>query len=857
MAQADAGDSGAAQPGLKLGAWVLWRHLGRGGLGEVWEAERDDGLYQANAAVKLLHGDSATPAIARRFLRERTALGRLTHGGIAALLDAGLQPPHAYLVLELVDGRPLNEYARTHSLDVAHRVALWLQVAEAVEYAHTRLVVHRDLKPANVMVTAAGVPKLLDFGLAASPGEPAHEANAGLTPGYAAPEVITTQDAAAAVDVFSLGVMLFELLTGSLPFGQRGDSRTAMEYAVLHQPPHRMAALLAVPHDALNPAGPGRPRDARRALGDLEAIAAKALAKQPLERYVSAHAFIEDLRRWQQRLPVHARSHQPWRHRGALLWRRHAGVLSLGGLLLICLAAGTVLSAWQWREANRARQHSDDVTRFVTELLAAGASPRPGPTPTVLDLLDESRSRLQHFDGSTATRERLLAVMSATYLALNRFDHALPLARQWLSLAQQSHDEDAPALLRARLHLGRVQQVMGNHDEAVALLEPLTAATARHFGADSEELLQQQFTLAACYMHLRRLDDAERAMDRVRVLTEKLHAADAPVQADYLQNLSVLRQRQGRLAEALDAVRQTQRFWNDPDPRLTLLVLVLRHTEITTLNLNAMFDGVDERAAPLLADIRRQLGPGNDLQQQAAAGWADVMQLQGRHADEARLRQTLVDQALADGLPAAELLDFRAEALQAHARLGRPRLAALQAAVREATAMEAGSLRNRSLLLLADTALAAGLPDLADTALRPLRQPPVPAALAKPGSRLAKMEGRLARARGNLARSAELLATVRPTGRVQAWSARLDEALTAVLQGAPDAAARLAEAGALRPASLPAGHPLDHVSTWLQARLTAGRDDAPAVRAAWARLADARGPAAPAPTRGNLGGLLP
>lgn len=852
MVPSDATD--ATLTGLRLGAWVLHRRIGRGGAGEVWHAQRADGLYDGHVAIKLLHGDGATPTIGRRFMRERAALGRLAHTGIAALLDAGVQRSHAYLVLELVNGLPLAEHVRTHDLDVAARVALLLRVADAVEHAHNRLVVHRDLKPANVMVTPAGAPKLLDFGLAASPGEDTQDTRAGLTPGYAAPELIDDDDASVAVDVFALGVMLFELLTGSLPFGHRDDSRAAMEYAVLHQPPRRFAAVLEA---AVDPAGPGRPRDAQRARGDLEAIAAKALARRAADRYVSAHALIEDLHRWQQRLPVHARRHAPWRHRSALLWRRHAGVLSLGTLVLTSLCTATAFSAWQWREAEQARYHSDEVSRFLTELLATGAGPRMGEPPTVLHLLDESLDRFKTFDGDTITRERLLEVMSATYLALNRFDRALPVARQWLALAEQSHEADAAALLRARLHLGRVQQVMGSHDEAVALLEPLTAATVRHFGDDSEELLQQQFTLAACYMHQRRLDDAERALARVRTLADKRHPGDAHFQADYQQNLSVLRQRQGRLAEALDAVRQTHHFWDDPDPRLTLLVLVLRHTEITALNLNALFDGVDERAAALLADIRRRLGPGNDLRQQAAAGWADVLQLQGRHTEEAARRQRLVDEALADGVPAAELLEFRAEALHAQARIGRARPPALQAAVHEAAALPPGSTRNRSLLVLADSALAAGQPERAGEALQALRTAPLPASLARPGSRLAKIEGRLARARGDLARSAELLATVRPVGRVQAWAARLDEAFTAVLRNAPDAASQLNAAARLRPDSLPANHPLDQVSSWLQARQAAGRDDDPTVREAWAPLAAARGPGAAAPSLGNLGGLLP
>ncbi|MDR7269871.1 serine/threonine-protein kinase [Pelomonas saccharophila] len=852
--QAEAGDA-TALAGLRLGAWVLWRRIGGGGLGDVWEAERDDGLYQARAAIKLLHGDGTTPAVARRFRRERAALGLLTHTSIAALLDAGVQDAHAYLVIELVEGLPLAEHARAHCPTLADRVALLLRLAEAVEYAHARLVVHRDLKPGNVMVTPQGVPKLLDFGLAASPGQQAGDARAGLTPAYAAPELIESDDAGTGVDVFALGVMLFELLTGHLPFGRRGDSPAALEHAVLHLAPHRIAALLDLPEDE---AGPGRPRDARRARGDLEAIAAKAMSKRPAERYVGVHALIEDLRRWQQQRPVAARRDRGWRHRTVLLLRRQALPIALGALLLLSLTAGIVASTWQWREAEAARQRSDTVTHFLTELLSDGGRPGQGHSPTVLELLDDGREKLAaRFSDDPATRARLLEVLSRTYMALNRFDHALPLGEQWLALARSQHDEDSAPVLQARLSLGQVQQIMGNHDAAIELLEPMAPALARRFGPDSEEVRQQQFILAADYMHSGRLADSERALERVRVLTEKLRPDDVYERADYLLNLDVLRRLQGRLDESLEVVRQTRPLWTHPDPRLALPVLVLRRHEISLMGLTAQFDGIDVRARSLVAAARSTLGPGNQFALQSASTWAATQQWQGRHADELKTRQTLLEDARADGLAADALLVFQAELLGALSRNGRPDGDAMRRLLAQAAALNGGDRRSRSLLLLADAALGAGETALAGAALQRLRERPLPSALALRGSRLDQIEGRLARARGELARSAELLAGVKDTGVIQLWVVRLDIALTALLLRAPDAAERLAAARQARPAKLPLGHPLDSVTAWLQTRLQAGRDDDPAVRAAWAALAAARGPGAAAPTLGSLGGLLP
>ncbi len=850
MATADPAD--ASLTGQRLGPWVLAHRIGRGGLGEVWHAQRDDGLYDGQVAIKLLHGDGASPAVARRFRRERAALGQLAHPHIAALLDAGLQGSHAYLVLELVDGPPLAEHAR--SLNLAARVALLLQVAEAVEHAHGRLVVHRDLKPANVRVDALGGPKLLDFGLAVSPDFGAGEVPAGLTPGYAAPELITDDDGGTGVDVFSLGVMLFELITGCLPFGHRQDNPTAMTHAVLHQPPHRLEALLRQPADA---DGPGRPVDAHRARGDLEAIALRALAKAPGERYVGVHAFIEDLQHWQARRPVLARRGAGWRHRAGLWVRRHTLPAALAGAVAVSLVAGMGVSLWQWQQAEAARRRADTVAAFLTDLLRWDDHQPTGRTPTVLELMDASRDRLDHqFADDPATRARLLEVLSRTYTLLNRFDDALALGTQWLNLARELHGEDEPVVLRARLALGQTHQIMGNHDVAIGLLEPLAEPLARHFGPDSEEVRQQNFILSADYMHSRRLDEAERALERVRVLTEKLHGDDPYERADYLLNLGVLRRLQGRTAESLAVVRETRPLWRNPDPRLTMPVLVLRRHEMFMMAQNAEFTGLDERGPPLLADIRRAMGAGNEFENQTASIWATCRQLRGDHLGEVDLRRQLLATAREDGLAPEALLVPRAELLLAQARNGRLDLPAAERLMAEAAALQGGGRRSRTLLLLADAALAVDRPALAAQALQQLRQRPLPAALAAPGSRLDRVEGRLARAQGDLTLSRQRLLTVRETGAIESWAAALDLALTAVLQAAPDAAGLLAKAQARRPATLPAGHPLDAVTAWLQARQAAGNDDAPDVREAWAQLAAARAPGAPPPSRASLGGLL-
>ncbi|MFZ2990235.1 serine/threonine-protein kinase, partial [Ideonella sp.] len=344
------------EAGLRFGAWRLARQIGEGGMGQVWLAERADGLYQGQAAIKLLRSDLPRPDLAARFTRERVILSRLSHPGIARLLDAGIEADQAYLVLEYVDGTTLLEYARRHCPTVAQRVQLLLQIAQAVAYAHGQLVVHRDLKPSNVVVSPDGQPRLLDFGIASLLADDAggvrdpaatsltRQYGRGLTVDYAAPEQVTGDPCTAATDTFALGVLLFELLTGERPFQSPGRGRVASEHALLHDAPLRVSQALR----RVAPSAAGaRPVDVlQRAPGDLEAVIDKALQKSPSERYGSAGTLIEDLRAWLESRPVSARRLDR-RHRARLWLRRNWLTASLSAAVMLALAGGVVAASWQ------------------------------------------------------------------------------------------------------------------------------------------------------------------------------------------------------------------------------------------------------------------------------------------------------------------------------------------------------------------------------------------------------------------------------------------------------------------------------------------------------------------------------
>jgi serine/threonine protein kinase len=293
--------------GRRIGAWQLVREIGRGGMGVVWEARRADQQYEQRAAVKLLRASLLSDRDIRRFREERQILASLNHPCIARLLDGGmLEDGSPYLVMEFVDGLPLDAWCDRERLNVRRRLEVFLLVCSAVEYAHRQLVIHRDLKPANILVTASdGVPKLLDFGIAKlmqSGGEEQHATTRLLTPECASPEQVRGELMSTANDVFSLGVLLYVLLTGQHPFAKPESNPLETMRAICEQEPRLPSSVAHSRRKELH--------------GELDAVILQAMRKNPAERYPSVRALADDIRAWLEGSPVSA-IRQPW-------WRRSA-----------------------------------------------------------------------------------------------------------------------------------------------------------------------------------------------------------------------------------------------------------------------------------------------------------------------------------------------------------------------------------------------------------------------------------------------------------------------------------------------------------------------------------------------------
>jgi serine/threonine-protein kinase len=505
----------APQPGDTVGPYRLVRELGRGGMAVVWMAERSDGAFKRTVALKLPHV-TWQAGWAERLARERDILAGLEHPNVARLYDAGLDElGRPYMAMEYVEGQPLDVFCRERRLSLRERLLLVLEVAKGVSYAHSRLVVHRDLKPGNVLAAADGSVHLLDFGIAGLLAEGAAETRgtgAGgrlLTPEYASPEQVRGEPIGTASDVYSLGVMTYELLTGALPYPVPRRSLSAVEEAVARADPRPASASAATPQDA------------RALRGDLDAILAQSLAKDPAARYATVDAFADDLRRHLAGEAVRARPDRRL-HRLRRFARRHRLGLSAAALVAAVLLAATGVSLRQAHvaaaERNRALRllaRNRAMNEFVSAMLTEVAA--PDRSVTVDALLERSQSLV--FSGTTRDPEHqavILQMLSAYYGTVGDRAKAESLLARALALARTS--DDAELLATLECHHAYAESALGRVAAAVATIDGVLARAG-----DSPELaaicLQRRATIA------RDTNDAEGALRYAQEARERLRAA--------------------------------------------------------------------------------------------------------------------------------------------------------------------------------------------------------------------------------------------------------------------------------------------------------------------------------------------
>jgi non-specific serine/threonine protein kinase/serine/threonine-protein kinase len=395
-------------PGDLVGAYRLIEKVGAGGMGEVFRAERADGVFTQQVAVKITRAHVGHPDLMRRFAIERQILASLNHPNIVGLLDGGaMSTGQAYLIMDYLEGEPLTRYARARRLSLDARLRLFCSVCAAVQHAHQHGIVHRDLKPANILVDAQGVPKVVDFGIAklleAPDGQQATMAMlpGPLTPNYASPEQLRGLPVTTASDVYALGVVLYELLAGARPYETEGQPLDRVVELVVHNEPTR-------PSDAAPPADVGAPYSRRLLRGDLDAIVLKAMNKEPVARYSSAGELAADLERWLAGDPVVARVPST-----AYVLRRvaarHQAVVATAAVALLAVLVALGVAAWQWQTARaaqlRAEQRLRDVRQLANALIfkiQSAVQPLPGSTPVRRTIVDEALQYLARLEPDAA-----------------------------------------------------------------------------------------------------------------------------------------------------------------------------------------------------------------------------------------------------------------------------------------------------------------------------------------------------------------------------------------------------------------------------------------------------------------------
>ena len=552
----DAGDAveapAAFEAGALIGAYRLVRQLARGGQGVVWLAERADGLLERAVAIKLPLGLAHRRGLAERLARERAILGRLEHPHIARLYDAGVAASgEPYLAMEFVDGRPIDTYVIDERLDTRAVVRLVLQVASAVAYAHSALVIHRDLKPSNVLVDREGRVRLLDFGIAALMDEGGDERDGltedggrALTLAYASPEQVERRPLGVATDIYSLGVLTFELLAGRRPYDLPRDTAAALEEAILHAEPAVASRVAASP-------------ERRRALtGDLDTILQKALRKPAAERFESVAAFADDLRRWLDGRPVLAQPDR-WTYRAGKFLRRNRVPVAATAALLLATGTGAGVAYRLTQQARAADAQAASTEVFITSILrqANVDGDDSGSDLLVVDLLRRAGNDVAAMQAPTATRVRLLNLVADGLRGFGQSTEFDAMATKALAEARPL-GADHPEALKAGFLKANALMELGKSADAVAALAGLIPRLEPQVEADPVTYGRALRLVADIGIVDAKFADAEAAARKAVDATERYLGPNHPETAAAFRTFAEVVSQDHQVDRALDLSAQ-------------------------------------------------------------------------------------------------------------------------------------------------------------------------------------------------------------------------------------------------------------------------------------------------------------
>ena len=571
----------------RLGPYELDRVLGSGGMSVVYLGRRRDGAFEQDVAIKVMRHPGRHPDLVRRFRIERQILANLRHPNIGRILDGGVTSSGwPYLVMEKVDGLPLNDHCAQYDLDLRARLELFDQVCAAVHHAHQRLVVHRDLKPSNILVTRDGHVKLLDFGIAKLLDDetgtydqtvPLTETGLRLfTPDYGAPEQVKGDPITTATDVYALGVLLYELLAGERPYRLQGRRASDIERIVCEEDPAPPSTT------AVRTGAPNRPhtrshtradtqadtqidtmararRDQLR--GDLDTICLKALRKEPERRYASAQDLASDLERYRQGQPVSARPATARYRLSKFVRRNRLGVAATSAVVLLSLGFA-VTATVQEAQTARAREHAlreaataTEIKDFVLSLFrASDPYASRADTLSVADLLDRGEQRTTELANQPAVRAEMLSVIATAQRNLGHFDRAASIYEGALRVMEDADLTDDDLYSAIRSDYGSTLMELGVPEDALALQQASLDIRRRVFGDDDPRTARSFNAVGRTLQELGRFDAAESSMVRALEIFER-HDDSTRERVTVRNNLATIRAEHGDFASAVQLTR--------------------------------------------------------------------------------------------------------------------------------------------------------------------------------------------------------------------------------------------------------------------------------------------------------------
>lgn len=556
--------------GDMVGPWKIIREIGRGGMSTVYLAFRADGQFEREAAIKFLHGLIPGRSMHKRIQLEQNILARLQHKNISQLFDAGLSDDgRPYFILEYIDGKPITEWCSGQELSFSKRLKIFEQVCEAVQFAHQRLIVHRDLKPTNILVDKNGKVKLLDFGIAKileeDPQEGAPLTRTGqylMTPEYASPEQVHGAPITTATDVYALGLILCELLTGSLPYNVSGKSQIEISGIISGMAPVKPSSIVSGRTEKMNGEtdqlikGFNKKQLKKKLRGDLDNIVLKALRKEPERRYGSADQLLQDIRHYQKNEPISARPESAGYLTKKFI-QRNRSVVSAAAAITIILIATVIFSLIQARTTEIERQKTEQVNAFLQEMLASPNPYEDGIDVRVVDILDRTAERVDaELNGQPEVESSIRHTLGVTYRELGQIDQAIAQLSGALELQNQLYDPPNANLSETQAQLAKTEQRRGNYEIADSLLNLALESDLQLFGRENLTVAARIGDLGSLEWELGNLGRAEELLRESLALEQKLREPDHERIAISMGNLASLLADRGLKQEALGIYRE-------------------------------------------------------------------------------------------------------------------------------------------------------------------------------------------------------------------------------------------------------------------------------------------------------------